>query len=153
MLFYRVCHREYRALQGFHVGPYCTEGAGGTVELARMWDAHNGDWLAHPAFTRDVRFGSGNLDYYGDCIEQYEDDEHDCSESQCYESAYDYACGFTDLDSLRTWFYGFRAMLRRQDFVVRVFDVPDDAVRHGDYQAACRIDALASASHTVVRVP
>ena len=144
MLFYRVCHQAYRNITDeYHVGPYCTEGLDHSGDLDRMYAVHNrnafGPDATHPPMLLDVNFPDS------DCSDEYEDENHECTEYTCQAYSANYVCGFTDLERLTEWFAGFRTMLRREGFVVRVFDIPDHMVMNGRRQSVAHTDGLYAA--------
>lgn len=148
MLFYRVCHRDVvdRATK-LHAGPYC--GMISSDPLHRMAWAHTDD--EHPSVRFDVDFPDESCDQYGDTEG---DGYHDCfTNGRCMVSVYDTVCGFTSVAMLEAWFYGHRAMLRREGFVMRVWDVQPEDVFEGDQQAAVRHDVLRDLTPRVLRIP
>lgn len=153
MLFYRVCHRDITddAISGLHGGPYSGPATWDDAEgnLDRMCNAHSWVW-DHPGMRLDVDFRD-TCDRYDSWDDQ--DNYHDCYAEGCVDSLSDFVCGFTSLDALRAWFHGYRAMLRREGFVLRVWDVPECDVRQGTYQAAARHEALSALTPRVLRIP
>lgn len=149
MLFYRVCHRDVTGEIGLHVGPYNTGGLAYSENLNRMAWRH-ADYL-HPTVRVDVDFGEPceRSDDWDDDTEEW----HNCYSSGCIKNMGDYVCGFTSLDMLKEWFHGYRKMLREEDFVMRVWDIPAHEIIEGGSQAVARIDALADAGHKVRRIP
>ncbi len=47
-------------------------------------------------------------------------------------------CGFISIAQLRKWFAGWLDILAELEFVVTVYDVPEDAVRSSNHQALIR---------------
>lgn len=153
MRFYRVSHASKRNAyeSDFYAGPYNGHGLESDELDAMGW--RHGD-AVHPPFTIDC-FGP-TYDVPCEAYYPFNDDEspeHDCYVNGCVKNPADYVCGFESEEMLREWFSGYRAMLRREGFVLRVYDVPDAAVQRGRYQAACRRDALRADNVSVRVIP
>ena len=126
MRIYRVCHRtEINPETNLHVGPY--SGMSYTDEIYAMQDRHMN--AEHPTMIRDI-------DWSDDLVFMYR-----------------FVCGFAAVADLKVWFRRYRAMLRRHDFVMRVYDVPDRYVKIGSHQVVAPIEALKIAPVTIRAIP
>ncbi|MFI6495970.1 hypothetical protein [Nonomuraea typhae] len=102
--------------------------------------------VAHVYETHD-NFPSGPYAYIGLSDDTFEsvglvlaaahssDDRHPTPHSDAVLSGIDERerCGFTDLESLYSWFNGFPALLADHDFIIYAYEAPEGSYRIGRY--------------------
>jgi len=123
VLFYRVCHRtDKKNVQGksIHMGPYTCD---------------------RQAYPREIRSGLADMN------EEHSTDNVHLSvgmEWGIFDPPFDgdFVCGFDSLEKLAEWFKGYFELFFLADFVVRVWDIPEEYIKHGKVQSVTHIDFM-----------
>lgn len=118
MLFYRIARPCSHPLLADHppLGPYqttfsCKSDPFEYNIIRDMVDEHCSDWDGHPIPSND----------------------------SLGEFFYDEYCGFRDMESLESWFRDWLYKLSLIGFRLYVYKVPEDCIRHGEYQSLAKI--------------
>lgn len=119
------------------------------MRVYRVAFDHGGETPIGPYRVEDLRYRDrydALCDVSDDLGSDHMDDEHP---SPWFEPALGHyiadeeCCCFTSLRRMRSWFKGWRRKLHEVGFELWVYEVPEEYVRRGDYQAVFEIDEAA----------